>query len=76
MQISTTSKMLTVNKDAKRDKILEWMSPLNSFQRQADIFSKWQPGTGGWLLANPEFRDWESASRKTMWCRGMRECTV
>ncbi|KAJ7117088.1 hypothetical protein C8R44DRAFT_674381 [Mycena epipterygia] len=57
--------------DAKRDKILEWMSPLNSFQRQADVFSKWQPGTGGWLLASPEFRDWELASRKTLWCRGM-----
>ncbi|KAJ7117101.1 hypothetical protein C8R44DRAFT_879613 [Mycena epipterygia] len=26
--------------DTKRERILEWMSPLNSFQRQADIFSK------------------------------------
>ncbi|KAJ7117127.1 ankyrin repeat-containing domain protein [Mycena epipterygia] len=57
--------------DAKCDKILEWMSPLNSFQRQADVFSKWQPGTGGWLLASPEFRDWESASGKILWCHGM-----
>ncbi|KAJ7117141.1 ankyrin repeat-containing domain protein [Mycena epipterygia] len=57
--------------DAKRDKILEWMSPLNSFQRQADIFSRWQPGTGGWLLTSPEFRDWESDCGKSLWCHGM-----
>ncbi|KAJ7117118.1 ankyrin repeat-containing domain protein [Mycena epipterygia] len=57
--------------DAKRDKILEWMSPLNSFQRQADIFSRWQRGTGGWLLASPQFRDWEAGCGQSLWCRGM-----
>ncbi|KAJ7117097.1 hypothetical protein C8R44DRAFT_708389 [Mycena epipterygia] len=57
--------------DAKRERILEWMSPLNSFQRQADILSKWLPGTGGWLLASPEFRNWESGSGTTLWCCGM-----
>ncbi|KAJ7117132.1 hypothetical protein C8R44DRAFT_593899, partial [Mycena epipterygia] len=57
--------------DTQRQQILEWMSPLNSFQRQADIFGRWQPGTGSWLLRSPEFRDWESAFGKTLWCRGM-----
>ncbi|KAJ7107888.1 ankyrin repeat-containing domain protein [Mycena epipterygia] len=57
--------------DEKREKILEWMSPLNSFQRQADIFSKWQSGTGSWLLASAKFKDWESGCGKTLWCRGM-----
>ncbi|KAJ7117136.1 hypothetical protein C8R44DRAFT_596639, partial [Mycena epipterygia] len=52
-------------------KILQWMSPLNSFQRQADVLSKWQPGTGGWFLTSPEFRDWESGCGKNLWCRGM-----
>ncbi|KAF8175952.1 hypothetical protein K438DRAFT_1486854, partial [Mycena galopus ATCC 62051] len=55
----------------ERAAILEWMSPVNSFERQADIFSTWQPGTGGWLLASPEFREWENAAGKTLWCHGM-----
>ncbi|KAJ6595809.1 ankyrin repeat domain-containing protein, partial [Mycena vulgaris] len=52
-------------------KILEWMSPLNSFQRQADIFSNWQPGTGGWLLADAKFKEWKSVLGQVLWCRGM-----
>ncbi|KAF7347221.1 Ankyrin repeat-containing protein [Mycena venus] len=56
---------------AKREKIIEWMSPLNFFQRQADIFSTLQPGTGEWLLADSRFQDWLSGFGKILWCRGM-----
>ncbi|KAJ7204166.1 ankyrin repeat-containing domain protein [Mycena pura] len=56
---------------ARRTQIMQWMTPLNFFQRQADIFSAWQAGTGEWLLENPQFNDWESGSGKILWCRGM-----
>ncbi|KAJ7111000.1 ankyrin repeat-containing domain protein [Mycena epipterygia] len=56
---------------AKRDQILEWITSLNFFQRQADIFGVWQPGTGEWLLADAGFRDWESSAQRILWCRGM-----
>jgi hypothetical protein len=56
---------------ATREKIVEWMTPLNFLQRQADIFNSWQPGTGEWLLEDPTFQDWKSTSGKTFWCRGM-----
>ncbi|KAJ6521464.1 hypothetical protein DFH09DRAFT_997607 [Mycena vulgaris] len=55
----------------KRDKIIEWFSPLNFFLRQADIFSTRQPGTGEWLLRDELFKRWRSGEEKTMWCRGM-----
>ncbi|KAJ6579068.1 ankyrin repeat-containing domain protein, partial [Mycena vulgaris] len=51
--------------------ILEWMSPLNFLQRQADVFSALQPGTGEWLLAHAQFQHWESSSGKVLWCHGM-----
>jgi hypothetical protein len=57
----------------QRDKILDWYSPLNFFLRQADIFNTWQPGTGGWLLAEALFKEWKSGGRKILWCRGIRE---
>ncbi|KAJ6494525.1 ankyrin repeat-containing domain protein [Mycena sanguinolenta] len=57
--------------DTERTAILKWMSPVNFFERQADVFSTWQPGTGGWLLASSEFRDWENVTGKTLWCHGM-----
>ncbi|KAJ7114765.1 hypothetical protein C8R44DRAFT_675918 [Mycena epipterygia] len=56
---------------AERERIIEWMSSINSFKRQADIFSAWQPGTGDWLLGNPQFKHWEASSGKILWCRGM-----
>ncbi|KAJ7432121.1 ankyrin repeat-containing domain protein [Mycena galericulata] len=54
------------------ENMMEWMSPLNFFQRQADIFSNRQPGTGKWLLASPQFKDWESSQvGSVLWCRGI-----
>ncbi|KAJ7200212.1 hypothetical protein GGX14DRAFT_342912, partial [Mycena pura] len=55
----------------ERTEILQWMSPVNFFERQADVFSTWQPGTGSWLLSSPGFREWETATGKTLWCHGM-----
>ncbi|KAJ7658211.1 ankyrin repeat-containing domain protein [Mycena polygramma] len=56
---------------AERHQILEWISPLNSFQRQVDIFSTSQPVTGQWLLTNPIFKEWQDGSGQVLWCRGI-----
>ncbi|KAJ7445419.1 ankyrin repeat-containing domain protein [Mycena latifolia] len=69
-QTSHHKQQLDHNPD-KRAKIIEWMSPLNFSKRQADILSTWQPGTGGWLLADPQFQEWESSSGTVLHCRGM-----
>ncbi|KAJ7017942.1 ankyrin repeat-containing domain protein [Mycena alexandri] len=57
---------------AEHNKITEWLSPLNSFQRQLDIFSTLQPGTGRWLLAHTLFKTWEDDCGQTLWGRGIR----
>ncbi|KAJ7136784.1 ankyrin repeat-containing domain protein [Mycena epipterygia] len=64
------------NDDVKRQMIIEWMSPINFFQRQVDIFSNLQPGTGQWLLADPRFKNWESRPGQILWCRGIRVSLV
>ncbi|KAJ6469693.1 hypothetical protein DFH09DRAFT_1380902 [Mycena vulgaris] len=55
----------------KRAEINGWITPLNFFQRQNDIFASWQPGTGEWLLVDTQFQEWNSGSGKILWCRGM-----
>ncbi|KAJ7444183.1 ankyrin repeat domain-containing protein [Mycena latifolia] len=55
----------------KQQKILDWMSPLNFFQRQADVFGALQSGTGEWLISNTVFQDWESGSGKVLFCCGI-----
>ncbi|KAJ7476790.1 hypothetical protein FB451DRAFT_1366381 [Mycena latifolia] len=55
----------------KRQKILDWMSPLNFLQRQADVLSALQPGTGEWLLSDTVFQDWEAGSGKVLFCHGI-----
>jgi hypothetical protein len=65
--------MLKFDAEADREKLIEWMSPLNFFERQLDIFSNWQPGTGDWLLSDTKFKEWECATgTAALWCRGMR----
>ncbi|KAJ6453611.1 hypothetical protein DFH09DRAFT_1391815 [Mycena vulgaris] len=55
----------------KQQAIFDWISPLEFLQRQVDVFSTLQPGTGEWLLADAQFQDWESGSGKILWCPGM-----
>ncbi|KAJ7483667.1 ankyrin repeat domain-containing protein [Mycena latifolia] len=55
----------------RRQKIFDWMSPLNFFQRQADVFGALQSGTGEWLLRNAVFQDWEADSSKVLFCHGI-----
>ncbi|KAJ7487831.1 hypothetical protein FB451DRAFT_1528549, partial [Mycena latifolia] len=55
----------------KHDELIEWFSPLNSFPRQAEIFSSRQSGTGEWLLEDDRFKAWKSSLGGTLWCRGM-----
>ncbi|KAJ7892300.1 hypothetical protein B0H14DRAFT_2267306, partial [Mycena olivaceomarginata] len=57
--------------DKKRAEIIDWLSPINFFQRQAEIFSTRQSGTGEWLLADSKFKEWEAETGKILWCRGI-----
>ncbi|KAJ7642448.1 hypothetical protein DFH06DRAFT_999809, partial [Mycena polygramma] len=56
---------------AERDMILDWLSPINSFLRQADISSMQQSGTGKWFVQGDLMKQWRSGKPKTVWCRGM-----
>jgi hypothetical protein len=60
-------------KVGEKKQIMDWITSLNFFQRQADIFSLWQPGTGQWLLSDPKFYTWESVPGLILWCRGIRK---
>ncbi|KAJ7019611.1 ankyrin repeat-containing domain protein [Mycena alexandri] len=59
------------NKEEERKKIIDWLSPLNFFLRQADISRVRTKGTGEWLLKHPFFLQWESSSESTLWCHGI-----
>lgn len=54
--------------------VLEWLSPLNMYQKQQDVFSRRQTSTGSWLLRDPVFQAWENSesSHRTLWCPGDR----
>jgi hypothetical protein len=57
---------------AQHKTVCEWMTTLNFFQRQADLYNTRQPGTGEWLLSDSKFKAWESNPGSILWCRGMR----
>ncbi|KAJ6526342.1 hypothetical protein B0H19DRAFT_863855, partial [Mycena capillaripes] len=59
------------SKATEKKQIMDWITSLNFFQRQADIFGLWQPGTGQWLLSDPKFYTWESVPGQILWCRGI-----
>ncbi|KAJ7249822.1 ankyrin repeat domain-containing protein [Mycena rebaudengoi] len=55
----------------ERDKVIEWVSPLNFFSRNEDIFHTRQDGTGMWLVNDIQFKDWVLSPGGTLWCYGM-----
>ena len=62
--------------DSQDRKILDWLSPLNMYQKQQDILSKRRGTTGSWLLKNPVFQSWldDDDSERSLWCPGDRKC--
>ncbi|KAJ6448541.1 hypothetical protein C8R45DRAFT_986196, partial [Mycena sanguinolenta] len=56
---------------SERKRIIDWLSPVNFFVRQDDIFSTRQEGTGEWLLNKKRFKRWESSVGGVLWCRGI-----
>ncbi|KAF7356057.1 ANK-REP-REGION domain-containing protein [Mycena venus] len=55
----------------ERTKIINWLSPINFFERQQDIFRARQPGTGEKLLIDQCFKQWKASSGDILWCKGM-----
>ncbi|KAJ7706667.1 ankyrin repeat-containing domain protein [Mycena rosella] len=55
----------------RRDEIIDWLSPINFFTRQADIFAVRQPGSGEWLLQSEQFKSWSAGVGKILWCPGI-----
>ncbi|KAJ7483618.1 ankyrin repeat-containing domain protein [Mycena latifolia] len=64
-------KQISSQDTERQRRILDWMSPLNFLQRQADVYGTLQSGTGEWLLGEAQFQDWESGSGKVLLCHGI-----
>ncbi|KAF8207321.1 hypothetical protein K438DRAFT_1814765 [Mycena galopus ATCC 62051] len=77
-----TSEHFTINVDSgqrnqhERSQIIDWLSPLNFFVRQADISCRRQAGTGEWLLDDSRFQRWKSSVAGVLWFRGIRACRL
>ncbi|KAL9630679.1 MAG: hypothetical protein Q9204_004595, partial [Flavoplaca sp. TL-2023a] len=54
----------------EREKIIAWLSPVDFWQKQDDVFSDAHPGTGQWFLDMQQFQRWLSGDPRDMWCHG------
>lgn len=55
----------------EREKVLRWLSPLESGKQQSEIFAKRQDGTGEWFLISKSFQEWLKSGRGTLFCAGI-----
>ncbi|KAF7304384.1 Ankyrin 2,3/unc44 [Mycena chlorophos] len=59
------------NRDGEREKILNWIAPINFFSTHEALSVSRQENTGGWFLDHPTFKEWENGSGKILWCYGI-----
>jgi Cdc6-like AAA superfamily ATPase len=57
--------------DNQKEKILNWLTPVDYGPQQSDHFSRQQEGTGQWLLVSHEFRKWLNERKQTLYCDGI-----
>ncbi|KAJ5010115.1 Vegetative incompatibility protein HET-E-1 [Colletotrichum sp. SAR 10_99] len=57
--------------DEKKQKVLDWITPIDFAAQQNDNLDRRQKGTGQWLLESPDFQTWIEEDRKTLFCPGM-----
>lgn len=62
-----------LRQNQEKQTILNWLSPLNFWTKQNDVFNRRQEGTGEWLLDHPSFNDWIEGMGETLWCPGIRK---
>jgi hypothetical protein len=67
------SKTIANDEDNETQKLLEWISLENFWQKQSDVSSQRQSGTGQWLLDHPDFLAWVEGNIEAIWCMGGRE---
>ena len=62
--------------DQKRQKLLDWISPLRYGSKQLDILNRHSPSTGQWFVSDKRFDDWLNKEEpKCLWCFGIRRST-
>jgi hypothetical protein len=55
----------------KRQRILDWLTPIDHALQQRDAISRRQAGTGGWLLDSQAYQDWLNTNDRTLFCPGI-----
>ena len=54
-----------------RQKVLDWLTPIDYGHQQSDYLRRRQPETGQWLLDSEEYQAWLKASNQTLFCPGI-----
>ena len=55
----------------ERQKIVDWLSPTDFSSQQSDFISRYQEGTGKWLLDSEELKNWLDKKGEILFCPGI-----
>jgi hypothetical protein len=57
--------------DQDRQKILDWLTPIDYWAQQRDYLKRRQAGTGQWLLDSAQYQAWLKTNKQTLFCPGI-----
>ena len=65
--------MTAAGADEKQRAIMQWLSPVDSWESHEAATKAHQSGTSNWLIESEEFSGWHSADRSFLLLTGFRK---
>jgi nucleoside phosphorylase len=72
-QISDLIKLSDISENIRmkeHSKVMHWLSSVNFWGKQVDLFERAQRGTGRWIFEDEIFKSWLTGHPQLLWCRG------
>jgi nucleoside phosphorylase len=72
-QISDLLKLSDISENIRmkeHSKMMHWLSSVNFWGKQVDLFERAQRGTGRWIFEDERFKSWLTGPPRLLWCQG------
>ena len=70
LEVSQINDLIELSRMKEHSKMMHWLSSVNFWGKQVDLFERAQRGTGTWIFEDKRFKSWLAGRPQLLWCQG------